>query len=193
MRRIALTLILAAFAVCAHADNLQLTLVPASGDVGGTPGTAAGWGFTLTDTTSNYIVLNDSYFIGSPIYGSYLDYIASQFYVAGPAPESSAVIEPWNQSALLGVGEFDLYATDPLNSVTTGTIFVDYSLFSEDPNNPNFDPGSFVSSGTFSDSVKITATPEPSTWMLMLLPLVGVLLLAGRRQSDGIKAGFLFR
>ncbi len=187
MRRLALTLILVSFAACAHAANLQLTVTPTSGNVAGAPGTAVGWGFTLTNTSTNYVILNDSYFVGSPIYGSYVDYVSSQFYVAGPTPESPVLSETWNRSTQLGLGEFDLYASDPSNSVTAGTLFVDYSVFSQDPNSPSFDPGSFVSSGTLSDPVQIAATPEPSTWTLLLLPLFGLILLAGRRQQAGAK------
>jgi hypothetical protein len=185
MDRIALALIVAAFATCAHADPLQLTLIPTSGDVGGAPGAAVGWGFTLTDTAGDYVVLADSYFVGSPVYGSYQDYISSALYVAGPSPESSTVVEAWNQASQLGVGEFDLFATDPANTVIPGTIFVDYDLFSEDPNSPNFDPGSFVASGTFSDPVQIEVTPEPSSWMLISVPLVFFMLAGWRRQVAG--------
>ena len=173
MNRIVLVLMAAAFASWAQADSLTLT--PTSGVVAGAPGTAVGWGFTLTDTSpSNWVVLNDSTFIGSPVYGSYADYVSLAFYVAGPAPESPTVAQAWNQALQLGVGTFLIYATDPGGILIPGTINVDYSVFSQDPNDPNFDPNSFVTAGTFSDPVQIQVTPEPASWIL----LMGVALLA---------------
>jgi hypothetical protein len=179
----ALTLAVAVDAIGAHASSLSLTLTPASGTVADAPGTAVGWGFTVTDTGPDWIVLDDSFFTGSPVYGTYTDYIASQFYVAGPAPESATIISPWNQSAQTGTGEFDLYATAPPGVSFSGTIGVDYSLFSEDPNDPNFDPDiSFISNGTFTDPVSISATPEPPTWTLMILPFLTLLAASRRRR-----------
>jgi hypothetical protein len=183
MNRIVLVLMAAAFVTCAQADP-TLTLLPTSGAVGGLPGTTVGWGFTLTDTsTSNWIVLNDSYFVGSPVYGTYTDYVSLAFDVAGPAPESPTVSQAWNQALQLGVGAFLIYATDPGGIVIPGTINVDYSVFSQDPNNPNFDPNSFLTAGTFSDPVQILVTPEPASWILLTgAGLVAAMLPNWRRK-----------
>jgi hypothetical protein len=188
VKRSVLTLMAAAaFAAGAHAGVLSLTLTPASGPVYGAAGQAVGWGFTLTDNGPDWVVLADSYFVGTPLYGSYSDYIASQFYVAGPTPENATVVSPWNQIAMTGTGEFDLYASDPGGVSFSGTIYVDYDLFSEDPNSPSFDPGSWVSSGTFSDPVQVVITPEPASWILMSLPFALSMLFAWRRQAATLR------
>jgi hypothetical protein len=179
---LALTLAVTVGAIGAHASSLSLTLTPANGAVAGSPGNAVGWGFTLTDTSSDWIVLDDSFFTGSPVYGTYTDYIVNQFYVAGPAPESADIVSPWNPLAQTGTGEFDLYATDPGDVSFSGTISVDYTLFSEDPNNPNFDPDSFISNGTFTNPVSISTTPEPPTWALMIMPFMALLAASRRRR-----------
>jgi hypothetical protein len=174
----------AAFATCAQADTFTLTLAPTGGVVAGLPGTAVGWGFTLTDTsTSNWVVLNDSYFVGSPVYGSYADYVSAAFYVAGPAPESSTVQQAWDQTLQLGLGTFTIYGTDPVGIVTSGTINVDYSVFSQDPNSPSFDPSSFLSSGTFSDPVQIQVAPEPASWILLIGAGLAAFMLPGLRRK----------
>jgi hypothetical protein len=160
-----------------------------SGAAGGLPGTTVGWGFTLTDTsTSNWIVLNDSTFIGSPVYGSYTDYVSSMFYVAGP---SSTLQVSWNKALLSGTGEFDIFATDPAGAVTPGTINVDYSVFSQDPNSPTFDPSSLVTSGTFSDPVQIEVTPEPASWTLLIAAALLSAMLPGWRRRAGYCRGVL--
>ena len=189
IKRLVLTLMAAAVvAAAAHADDLSLTLTPAGGAVSGAPGQAVGWGFTLTDTGPDYIVLADSYFVGSPVYGTYSDYIANQFYVAGPAPESSVIVSPWDQSTQSGTGEFDLYSTDPVYSSFSGLINVDYDLFSVDPNDPNFDPGAdFVGSGTFSENASVNVTPEPATWVLMFLPIAALVFFSSRRNAAGLR------
>jgi hypothetical protein len=180
---VALTLAVTAGAIGAHASPFSLTLTHAGGEEFGPAGSAVGWSFSVTDTSpSDWIVLDDSSLTISPVYGTYTDYIASQFYVAGPSPESTTIISPFDQSAQTGTGEFDLFASDPLGASFSGTINVDYSVFSQDPNDPNFDPDtSFIGNGTFKDPVSVTVTPEPPTWALLIVPFAA-LLAAGRRR-----------
>jgi hypothetical protein len=191
VKRSVLTLMAAAaFAVCAHADDLSLTLIPSSGVVAGPQGSTLGWGFTLTDTGPYYVLLTDSYVVVNQNIGTYTDYISnpSNFYVAGPNPESQTINSPWNQSALTGTGELDLYPTDSSGSFS-GTLYVDYNLFTEDPNNPNFDPSSQVGDlFTFSDPVQVTITPEPASWFLMSLPLTLLMLFVWRRQAAALRS-----
>src|SRR5581483_4721156 len=148
-----------------------ITTIPASGDVSGAPGDTVGWGFQLTfSDPSNWVVLNDSYFTGAQVYGGYQDYIVSQFIVAGPAPESSPVTVNYVHSSS-GLGEFDIYSFAPPGASITGNINVDYCIFSQDPNDPSFDPASFVTSGVASAAVDVTvpaAVPEPRTAFLLM-------------------------
>jgi hypothetical protein len=187
MNRVLLFVVAAVFAACVQADTLSLTLIPTSGEVSGAPGAVVGWGFTLTDTVAGeWIVLDDSYVGGglnTGVYGSYVDYVVSQFVVAGPSPESSTVAEPWDQATTMGTGEFDLDAIVPLGTVITGTINVDYDLFSVDPNDPAFDPGAdLIGSGTFTDSASILVTPEPASWLLLLSAILVPFVPAARRR-----------
>jgi hypothetical protein len=186
-KRSVLTLMVAAaFALGAHADDISLTLIPASGPVYGAAGQAVGWGFTLTDNNaSEWVLLEDSYLVGgdNTRYGNYSDYIVNNFYVAGPG-EGTTITSLWNQSAQTGTGEFDISLT-PYGDSFSGTINVDYALFSEDPNSPSFDPDSIVSSGTFSDPVLVN--PEPASWILMSLPFTLLMLFAWRRQAAALR------
>jgi len=172
------------FSVLCSAATLTIDTIPSSGDVSGYPGTVVGWGITLTDTGSDWVVLNDSYFTGSQVNGTYVDYVASNFYVAGPSPESPTLMESWNSGTMSGLGEFDLNATAPPGLLISGDINVDYSLFSQDPNNPDFDPDSFVSSGTLSAAVQIQSLPEPASIGLVGLALP-LLFAVGMRKRTG--------
>jgi hypothetical protein len=181
MKRITLAIVIAAvFAACAQAAAIPtLTLLPANGQVAGLPGTVVGWGFTLTYTDpSDWVILTGSEFTGSPVYGTYVDYLSlatAPLYVAGPAPESSTVQQAWVSSSMLGVGEFDINSTALIDAVIQGNIVVHYSVFSMDPNDPNFNPdtSTVVADATLSEAAQITVTPEPSSFLLMLS---GVLL-----------------
>jgi hypothetical protein len=92
------------------------------------------------------------------------------------------VAEPWVQG-VSGTGEFDLFAIVPPGTLITGTISVDYDLFSDDPNDPNFDPGAdFIGSGTFKDTASILVTPEPASWLLLLSTVLVPFVPAARRR-----------
>ena len=192
MKRVLLpACLLALFTTATYADTLSLTTLPLGGSISALPGGIAGWGFTLTDTTANYVILNDSFFTGSTTFGSYVDYLVlpgAPIYVAGPSPESSTVSQPWTPASTppLGLGEFDINSTAPPGTVISGQIGVDYTLFSQDPNDPNFDPGSFVSAGQFFAPVTITVStstvPEPASGFLVGLGILVALTIARRRR-----------
>lgn len=196
MKRITLAiLIAAAIAACAQAAILPtLTLLPDSGNVAGLPGAVVGWGFTLTSTDpSDWVILTGSEFTGSPVYGTYVDYLSlptAPLYVAGPAPESSTVQQAWDPSLLLGVGEFDINPTALIDAVIKGNIVVHYSVFSMDPLDPNFDPdtSTVVADATLSAPAQVTVTPEPSSLLLMLSAVLLSFALAVRRHRIGRRA-----
>ena len=192
MKRATLALlVVAAFAACAQASTIPtLALDPASGVVAGQPGTVVGWGFTLTYTaSSDWVILADSSFTGSMVYGSYVDYLSlvnAPLYVAGPSPESSTISESWNSSSNppLGLGEFDINSTALPGADIPGTIQVDYDVFSEDPNSPDFDPGSFLASGTVSASAQVDVTPEPASLLMMTTALLLFAYARWRRRKE---------
>jgi hypothetical protein len=190
MKRITLILLLAAtFAACAQAGTLSLTLLPTSGAISGKAGTVVGWGFTLTNSESpDWVLLTSSNFTGSTIYGSYVDYLSlvnAPLYVAGPSPESSTFSVSWNPSSNppLGLGEFDINSTALPGAIIAGTIQVGYDVFSQDPNDPSFDPGSFITSGTLSASAEVGVVPEPASLLTMCTALLPLAFAGLRRRK----------
>ena len=175
-------LIVGLLALCAQATPApDFSLIPSSGTVSGSPGATAGWGFTITNNdSSDWLVLNDSFFTPSNLLGSdgtYTDFIASQFVVIDPGSTSSESFDALLQS---GVGSFQIPWSAPEGGTATGTVNVDYSLFSQDPNSPTFDPGSFVTAGTASAGGSVFV-PEPSS-ALMLLGAAPLLIGTVRRK-----------
>ncbi len=80
------------------------------------------------------------------------------------------------------MGEFDINSTAQLKPIP-GDIAVDYTIFSQDPNDLNFDPGSFVTAGTLDAPVQITVAPEPGSMLLLGLALLPFGLEIRRRRA----------
>jgi len=168
------------FALCAQATP-TLTLIPSNGGVSGLPGDTVGWGFTVTnDSTTEWLSLSGSVFNqtgGLPFQGTYVDYISNPmapFVVVGPSPESSSVMETFGSVLLTGTGEFDIASTANSGPII-GNIVVSYDVFSQDPNDPSFDPGSYLFSGMLTADASVNV-PEPASAMMLL---AGTPLLLG--------------
>ncbi len=124
----------------------------------------------------------------APTIGSYSDFIATNYTIAGPAPESPAVTEAFDVVSGMGVGSFKISAMAVVGAVNTGQIVATYDLYSADPNAANFNPGAdLISAGNFltapaSVTVEagITTVPEPSYSWVMAGLMVG--WLAWRRR-----------
>lgn len=124
---------------------------------------------------------------GRPQYGTdgnYVDYLAKEFTVINPGSSTGSV--SFSRGAPgAGTGEFDIHALAPLTTIT-GAINIDYAVFSQDPNSPTFDPGSFVSAGTLSANAEVEVTspvPEPGSAGLTGLALLPMVIAWCRRRK----------
>jgi hypothetical protein len=181
-----------ALGTLASADTISptLTLDPTNGALTGPPGSTVGWGFTLTNLGSDFLVSTGSDFcvgvITSPCsnsFGTYTDFAGPQFFVVGPPPESSSFTQSFNNTLQLGMGSFliNLGSTGTVN----GFIVLTYDLFSVDPNSPDFNPiADTVSNGNFLTapaSVTVgTAVPEPGSLLLVASGAVVALFMKKR-------------
>jgi len=169
---------------------VTLTLNPGSGAVSGLAGSTVGWGFTL-DSAADFAVISSSNFcLGNsgvsslckaPTIGTYSDFIATNYTIAGPAPESPSVTEAFDAVSGMGVGSFKISATAALGAVNTGQIVATYDLYSVDPNAANFNPGAdLISAGNFLTAPasvtvegQMRSVPEPSySWVIAGLAVV---------------------
>lgn len=161
-----------------------LNLIPVNASA--VPGGVAGWGYEISNPDpANFLLLNDSFASGSlatGTYGNYVDYVASNFIVIGPGGDSGPV--PFSLGST-GVGEFDFNLFVPVPTHIFGQINIDYSVFSQDPNSPTFDPASFVSSGTVSAPAEASAVAEPGSEFLAALALLPLALSVRRRFRAG--------
>ena len=182
----------AVFATFSPASPLlpTITTIPASGNVSGPPGSVVGWGFTLTNLDpSDWVILTGSSFTGSQVQGTYVDYLSlasAPVYVAGPSPESSTITQTWNLASQLGLGEFDINPT-AAPGLITGNIVVHYSEFSQDPNDPNFDPdtSTVIADATLSAPASIGVVPEPGTLGLIFAGALPLAFWSYRKAGRG--------
>lgn len=185
MKRVLVAAVITAFAATAYAGPM-FTLIPTNA-VTNMAGGVTGWGYDIMNTDpNNFLVLNDSFASGglaTGIFGTYVDYISSNFIVIGPGADSGAVAF---SQGVAGVGEFDFKQFVPIPTRVPGDIGIDYSLFSQDPNSPTFDPGSFVASGTVSAAADATLAPEPASELLAALAFLPFIIArvarAGKRN-----------
>jgi len=167
-----------------------LMLTPPSGALSGIPGSTIGWGFSLANPSNFAVVTSSNFCLDSsgvtsacvaPTLGTYTDFIATNFTIVGPPPESPFVTQVFSQSPASGLGSLAINASAPSGATDAGQIVVTYDLYSVDPLSANFDPSAdLLSTGNFvvsSASVSANSTPEPSSLALLAL---GCLLLARR-------------
>jgi hypothetical protein len=193
--------LVAAFLLCSHPSYCDssptLALDPVGGALSGAAGTTVGWGFTITTNSENFLLVTSSDFctgaMSSPCsnsLGIYTDFIGSdQFIVVGPAPESSSVSQAFDLLALTGVGSFAINAGAFAGETVDGQIILTYDLFSQDPNDPNFDPltSTLVVGGLLtadaSVTVPVSAIPEPGTFGLLGIGLSAMAVIKIKRKE----------
>ena len=166
-------------------------LNPASGVVYGAANQTVGWGFTLTNSDADFLLVTGTSFVPLPLssFGTYTDLLSGQsgtggcFLVLGPSGtcgETPSLTELFNPVTMTGAGEFTLAGT--ASGGIVGNIVVHYSLFSVSPNSPTFDPSLDTLVADASVSAPAAINPEPGT--LLLVGGAGIVLgLLRRRRS----------
>lgn len=131
-----------AMSLAANADSVTLQLDPLTGTVSGLPSDTVGWGYALTNNTSDYLLVSTSHFCEpgqdpffttcSPVLGasSYIDFFSSNFILIAPNSSASASFDATSQS---GVGEYSIDPSAFAGQSDSGSITVVYDLFDADP------------------------------------------------------------
>jgi hypothetical protein len=163
---------------------------PVSGNISGSPGDTVGWGFTITNTTSDSLFLDGTFFCEAgedPVVGpdftcgpnlgasTYTDIVASNTGIIGPGVTTQVFDGVSN-----GVGA---YSIDPLatpGQTDSGTLVVLYDLVDS-----NFNDLEQNLELTAPVSVTVTAVPEPASVALLLCSLlIGVIFVRERRRRS---------
>ena len=182
--RILKSMALASALFCAVSQAAPiLTLAPLGGAISGTPGATVGWGFTLTNTT-DYLVVSSASFVPATSLGTFTDFSAFNFFVVGPAPDSTSVSRVFDAPSQAGIGSFTIDAGALVGAVASGQIVLSYDLYSVSPNNPLFNPDTdTLSNGnTLAVNASVTVVPEPEG---LLLLTAGLIVLYGAHRRRG--------
>jgi len=181
---------------CAYADpDVTLTLIPITGAVQGAPGDTVGWGYTLTNNSGFYLLVDQSNFCGvggdpaindcttpynppteyGPSYGTYADYIGSEGLDIAPG---GSAMQNFDSTAMTGVGAYMIDPGAPGGAIDFGNIFVVYDEYMGDP----FNGGTFVDESESFATAQVMIAPEPSTFGLAAGSLLAFTALRLRRR-----------
>lgn len=166
--------------VPAFGAQITLTLIPASGSVAGPPGSTVGWGYTVTNSTAEWIqtmsLSADSFQHGAP------DQI---FDFPAVAPNNSVTLA-FSLTATAscafppcGIFELTWDRTAPVRFTNSGTFTVASDFFSAEPGTPGATDLGPAPDATAAYSA--TVSPEPGTFALLGTALACVGMVRGRR------------
>jgi PEP-CTERM motif len=177
MKHLVFLLVLSGAALVSNVRAAEITLAsdPASGIIAGMPGQTVGWGFTITNTSSDFLIVSGTDFLPPSPLGSFEDYISQyQFVLVGPG--MTPVSQTFDAGLQTGVGSFTISPTATNGDVISSVVTIYYDLYSVSPFDPNFDPDAdAVSFGnTLAFNAEVDVVPEPATWFP-----VGAALAAG--------------
>ena len=175
MKSFAIVTLLIAAAPSWAAEIYNFSLLPANGQIQGTPGTAIGWGYMLENQSSDYWLVptglsNNSFEFGTPL---------NVFDFPILAPGASVTV-PFNSTNLTGLFALTWDSNAPLGTVESGVFVLGAEWWTGDPFGTG-QLGAIASPTTRSYSAAVV-TPEPATGALVAMAVLGKFLLR-RRQT----------
>ena len=187
MRKSAISLILAVAlmvllgSASAFADAISLTLIPASGEVFGLAGSTVGWGYTITNDTSNWLVtmgLSADLFQNGAA-DTFFDFPAL-------APGTSATVD--FVAGVSGLYQLTWDTTAPTGFVNSGTFILSSDYFDGNPmmGGTDIGPAPDLMAGY---SATVTSSSLPAEPPGVLLLSGGLLLLGALRWRRFLHLG----
>jgi hypothetical protein len=183
---------LTALLICsgATAGTVDFSALPNGiGHIDSAPGSTSGWGYTIQNSTTNYLLplgLSQS----GVVYGTLVDIF--DYPVVDPG---QTILQPytfntpggWGNS--LGLFEYSMPADVPIGLIQSGLFVFSYQLYDANPDlDPNAipigDPTSIVSSFevTSTNDTSTNELPEPATFIPVVVAL-GVLYRYDARRT----------
>jgi hypothetical protein len=170
--------------LAAHADTVNLQVSLSTPVVSLQPGSTVEWFAALSDPTDlggglSVLITGSSFDVPcqgcappAASNGTYSDLIGAGFVVLAPAGNCCG-----DPQTILGepIGSFAVSPSSPFGPLS-GFLEIDYALFSNDPNDPNFNPDTQTVNPDVKafSPVQVNVVPEPSTISLLVFAGVSV-------------------
>lgn len=185
-----LGLVFVFFAGSVFASDITLTLIPASGDVSGPAGSTVGWGYTITNSSSNWL---ETLSLSA---GSFSDGTPNAIFDFPAIAPDSSVTEGFSLTKTLscssppcGLYEFTWASNAPMGTINSGTFTLSSDYFSGNPANPSstdIGPAPNASAAYSVAASPVSTVPEPSSVVLVLTGAFVCLYLGRRHWSPRV-------
>jgi len=181
---VAMTLFLggqSAYAVPAVQD-WSFDLLPTGGNVSGPAGSTVGWGYKITNSdTNNWLFVwglsADPFLNGTP---------ASLFDYPSVAPGTEVTL-PYDKVNGLGLYQLTWDGTATIGFTNSGTFILSADWYDGDPSgNGTWIGAAQDKSAAYTATVTSAAVPEPSTWLLLVTGLAGVIAVKSLKRKRPI-------
>jgi len=190
----------AALLGCATAMATPSYVVP-PGLIGGEPGTTIGWGFSITNDTGFFLLVDSSQFCQpgqdpqfttcTQQFGTYTDLIATDVTIIGPGATLTETYNPTGDpNTQSGLGSYSIDPAAPLLAIDTGVIVLTYQEFTGNPliggtqESGDIELGlNDLAGGGSSGAAAVEVTPEPATLALVTLGLTAGVLFRRLREQ----------
>lgn len=152
-----------------RADTYSFSLVPASGNIGGPPGSTVGWGYSLdNNSSSDWLVTSNLQA------GTFLDGSPNPLFDFPDLSPGESVTVPFDPVAGTGLYELIWEGSAPIGFSNSGTFELDAQWWTGDPLNGGAYIGDAAATTINYSAVVATVTspvPEPSSWFLLVIVL----------------------
>jgi hypothetical protein len=173
--------VLMVLACAPSTEAAPFELLPADGAIGGEPGSTIGWGYELTNESTDWLVFTginaDAFLYATP------DSSLFDFPILAPGASASVAYDP---GLLQGLFQLTWDALAPVGFTNSGLFLLSAEFWDGDP----FGDGSFIDfAPDFTAAYSATVTgaapvPEPATLLLMASGLGATGLLGRRRRRQ---------
>jgi len=170
------------------ADDITLTLSPATGHVAGLAGSTVGWGYTITNNTSDWLqtegVIGDPFQNGTAtsLFGAPAVAPHSSVTVGSLVPTKSCPVPP------CGLYELTWNSTAPMGFTDKGTFTVFSDFYSARPGTPGAkDLGPAPNASANYSATVNCPVPEPSSLFFVLSGVGALAFRFGRRSQRNLR------